>query len=410
MGNNIYENDGLSRSFFCHSLLRMVQRENKNYDGLFISINGAYGCGKTTCLDFIKKEFKADNENKYLIINFDAWNNNFYDNSLISILNEISNALNNSDLIDLKAEFVSASKSIGKLLLGAGKRLIKDKIGIDFDDLQEENIFENLNLYNKSIETIQNQLKAVISKGYQIIVLVDELDRCLPTKVINVLESLYKLLKIKGITTILAIDREQIEQTILTIFGDATNTQGYLARFLDFEFEVPGNTQNAYIKTKANWITDSTLTILDIFKFELREKLKIINELVLNDNIDETNWFAIDLYVILLCLKRKNERLFKSLPRKFKRDQLEIPKLKNTSYYAFDEYLKSKNIYEKIYDGKSFKIYVLYMFYELLEIDEKEIKTYLNNNDLDWQTIKNKMIHNREFLPTMLNNIDMLYT
>ncbi len=407
---NIYENDGLSRSFFCHSLLRVVQRENNNHNGLFISINGAYGCGKTTCLDFIKKEFETDKENKNLVIYFDAWNNNFYDNSLISILNEISNALNKNDLVDLKAEFINASKSVGKLLLGAGKRFIKDKIGIDFDDLQEDNIFDDLNLYNKNIETIQNQLKAIISKGYQIIVLVDELDRCLPTKVINVLESLYKLLKIKGIATILAIDREQIEQTILTIFGDSTNTQGYLARFLDFEFEVPNNTQNSYLKTKANWIADSTLTILDIFKFELREKLKIINELVLNDNLDETNWFAVDLYVILLCLKRKNERLFKSLPRKFKRDQLEIPKLENTSYYVFNEYLKNKKIYEKIYDGKNFKIYVLSMFYELLEIDEKEIKAYLNNNNLDWQTIKNKMIHNREFLPTMLNNIDMLYT
>ena len=409
MEQNIYESDGLKMNFFCHSVLRVVQREINNHDGLFVSLNGTYGCGKTTCLGYIKKEFEADKENKYIIVSYDAWNNNFYDNSMISILNEISKTLNEIDLLDLKEEFIITSRNIGKLLLGAGKRFVKDKIGLDFDDLQEENIFNDLELYNKSIDTIQHQLKRIVEKGYQIIILVDELDRCLPTKVINVLESLYKLLKIKGIATLLAIDREQIEQTILTIFGNATNTQGYLARFIDYEFEVPRNMQNAFLKTKVNWITDSSLTILDVFKFELREKLKIINELVLNDNLDESNWFAVDLYIILLCLKRKNENLFRSLPREYKINQVELPQFKNTSFYAFNEYLKSKNIFDKMYDGKSFQIYILYMFYELFDLDEKEIETYLNNNGLDWVTIKNKMICNREFLPTMLKNIDMLY-
>lgn len=411
MEQNIYKSDGLNRSFFCNSVIKVVQREIENHNGLFITLNGAYGCGKTTCLEFIEKEFRANKDNKYIVVPYDSWSNNYYDNSIISILYSLSNAILENDLLAFKTEFVSASKRIGKLLLGAGKRFIKEKTGLDFDDLKEENIFENLELYNKSIETIKEQLKSIINKGYKIIVLVDELDRCLPSKVINVLESLYKILNIKGIATILAIDRAQIEQTILSIFGESTNTQGYLARFIDFEFEVPGNTQKEFLRTKAHWLSESALTILNIFKFELREKLKIINELILNDNnLDENNEFMVNLFLILLCIKRKNEQLFKGLPRKSIRYQAEKIKLVNTKFYAFNEYLKSKNLFETIYDGNDFQIFLLYMFNELLYVDENEIKEYLKNNNLDWATIKKEIAQDREFLPTMLYCIDNLYT
>lgn len=311
---DIYKNDGLKREFFCKSVVKAISKDMNNHNGLFVTLNGGYGSGKTTCLEFIEKEFSKLKTDKFCIIKYNAWQFDFYDNSLISLISAIEDSINDTKLQTLKSKIIKCGQKIFRLMLGAGKNYVKNKTGIDLDDANKPTIFDDIHNYNNAITELQEALSEIVKAGYKIIVIVDELDRCLPYKVIKVLENLYRILSINGIATIIAVDKNQLEQTIMQIFGKEINIQGYLTRFIDYDFEVPNNTQNEYLKEKYFWIPMDAFKVLDLFNFQLREKLKIISEMELNDNIDDSE-FQIITYTILLSTKRDNPKLYKILPR-----------------------------------------------------------------------------------------------
>ena len=78
------------------------------------------------------------------------------------------------------------------------------------------------------------------------ILVVDELDRCLPEYAIKVLERLHHVFSgIANVQIILAIDKQQLENTVTQIYGKSIDMQRYLAKFIDFEIKLsPGKVSN----------------------------------------------------------------------------------------------------------------------------------------------------------------------
>ena len=71
--------DKLKREKFLNDLFRMFENfGNHNGHGLTMVINGKYGSGKSTLLGFIEEQNAVDN--KFDIIKYDAWENNFFEN------------------------------------------------------------------------------------------------------------------------------------------------------------------------------------------------------------------------------------------------------------------------------------------------------------------------------------------
>lgn len=404
---DIYKNDGLKREFFCKSVVKAISKDMNNHNGLFVTLNGGYGSGKTTCLEFIEKEFSKLKTDKFCIIKYNAWQFDFYDNSLISLISAIEDSINDTKLQTLKSKIIKCGQTIFRLVFGAGKNYIKGKTGIDLDDANKQTIFDDIHNYNNAITELQEALSEIVKAGYKIIVIVDELDRCLPYKVIKVLENLYRILSINGIATIIAVDKNQLEQTIMQIFGKEINIQGYLTRFIDYDFEVPNNTQNEYLKEKYFWIPMDAFKVLDLFNFQLREKLKIISEMELNDNIDDSE-FQIITYTILLSTKRDNPKLYKILPRTIYSYSNKTKKIEDTIFYKFNEYIKGLGIYDELEDAKAYQIYLLGLFGELIEIDINELKAYTRIDQLNQATLASRIAPNRDILTNMIKFIDTI--
>ena len=81
--------DKLKREKFLNDLFRMFENfGNHNGHGLTMVINGKYGSGKSTLLGFIEERNLVDN--KFDIIKYDAWENNFFENPMMPILYTIS--------------------------------------------------------------------------------------------------------------------------------------------------------------------------------------------------------------------------------------------------------------------------------------------------------------------------------
>ncbi len=99
-------------------------------------------------------------------------------------------------------------------------------------------------LFKKTLTSTRDKL-AEISKEKNIILIVDELDRCLPSYAIKVLERLHHLFEgIDNIIVIISIDKKQLEHSIQQIYGKEIDIDKYLKKFISFSLVLDEGTIN----------------------------------------------------------------------------------------------------------------------------------------------------------------------
>ena len=103
--------------------------------------------------------------------------------------------------------------------------------------------------FKKAIDKVRRQM-SILSESATLLIVVDELDRCLPEYAIKVLERLHHLFYgIENTIVLAALDGEQLGHTVERIFGEGTNCREYLRKFLDFEVMVDvGIVQGDFLK------------------------------------------------------------------------------------------------------------------------------------------------------------------
>ena len=84
------------------------------------------------------------------------------------------------------------------------------------------------------------------NKQTKLIVLVDEIDRCLPDEQLKILERLHHLFDIKNCTVIVAMNQVCIAKTVNTIYG--IDGYEYLRKFFDFTYKLE-TSASEYLKS-----------------------------------------------------------------------------------------------------------------------------------------------------------------
>lgn len=413
--------DKLQRKEFVSDLFNIFDNFG-NYDdgGLTIAINGKYGSGKSTLLNFIIEE--NNNENKYHIVKYDAWQNNIFDNPLIPILYSLNSLNKNSNKIKECAKNVI--KSLPKIIVNT----LSNIHGVDLSALvTNENIFDDYKKYTEIIDKYKNNL-ADFCKEKKIILLIDELDRCLPQYQIKVLETLYNIFNIPNLILVIALDKSQLEHSIKQIFGNQENTSGYLSKFIQYEIDLPENNSNKYLESLLTFnckypeIREICATMFDKANISIRSSLQIVKELNLICNGKRENGQPIDYifwYPLFVCLvliiKKQNREIYKKyfyedLPNK---NLLKLP-LEQTKYYDFLSDINHSPI-EKIIKyfispnmNFAFIIYFINYFHTASHITMESLKQYTGYSEERIRAILNDwdfQLWNRYEFNTTLSKI-----
>ena len=227
--------DYLFRQPYIDLLKSIIANQSNNPSGYSFAIDGEWGCGKT----WILNELETQLDNSYLIFHYNAWENDFYDELLVAILSviisEIEKIYKKEQIIEgINAELAATSLFLLKnLAISFVNKTVQNKIGIDFrdvvDDLKDiknakselKNIEKQVDMFlplKKGIETIKKQLSE-FSKHAAIVLIVDELDRCLPEYAIKVLERLHHICNDLPVIQILAINKKDLSFGIAKVFG-----------------------------------------------------------------------------------------------------------------------------------------------------------------------------------------------
>lgn len=246
--------DLLDRKAFVARLIDVVEILSENRKNASFAVNGAWGVGKTFVLNRFEEEIakyplEKDGPRKYLVFHYDCWKYDYYEEPLIALVAALT------DSIDKQTNFISADKRttfkvVLKEIIAGLVEVGSVKTGFDIkkifetiksarnkatQEIADSHDFDVYFSFNCILEKLRAAIKD-LAEEQTILLVVDELDRCLPEYTITVLERLHHVLEgIPNVQTIISIDKEQLECTVRQIYGCNTNAKRYLEKFISFE-------------------------------------------------------------------------------------------------------------------------------------------------------------------------------
>lgn len=256
--------DLLSRDQFVSIVSNIVDSKIKQKEGYSFAIDGEWGCGKTTVLDILEEHLK----HKYLVVRYNCWKYDFYEEPLIALLSEFAKAINSEQAFDFEEYEKKVWGVAGKMCSSVVSKLIQTETGLDIRTAVKYVNSIRSNVKQKRIkikdvndklpiefliEQIQNDLATLSSfENRGIVLMVDELDRCLPDYAIRVLERLHHFCDNTRIIQILAINKKEMSGSIAKAFGypnaepDKVEyfASHYMQKFIDMTLSLNNGTIN----------------------------------------------------------------------------------------------------------------------------------------------------------------------
>ena len=135
--------------------------------------------------------------------------------------------------------------------------------------------------FKKTLDFTRDQIRE-LSKNKTVLLVVDELDRCMPEYAIKVLERLHHMFEgLDNVIVLLAIDSTQLEHSVKEIYGEQVDTERYLRKFISFRVKLDtGKVQNQILDNYGYYF----------YKFEnLEECCPIVLKLIELSGIDIRN-------------------------------------------------------------------------------------------------------------------------
>ncbi|MBP5402030.1 MAG: AAA family ATPase [Treponema sp.] len=228
--------DYLSRQPYLDLLKSIIANQKENQTGYSFAIDGEWGSGKTWILQELEKQLLEEKDNKFLIFHYNAWENDFYDEPLVAILSVMIEKLNEvtsqKSLYEATVDELLKQVSTDLLTLVGGvskslikvdmEQIIKRKKGLlkrikQDTKLSSQEINPMIPLKNTLSRVRENILK--LAGKVNILIIVDELDRCLPEYAIKVLERLHHVCNEMPVIEILAINKKELAYGISKVFG-----------------------------------------------------------------------------------------------------------------------------------------------------------------------------------------------
>lgn len=256
--------DVLNRQDFIDNLVRVTRQLADNHKGCTFAIDGKWGIGKTYILDAFEDQiglFQDPNAagDRYAVFRYNCWQYDYYDEPAVAIIAAIRNAVKEYQKLlpnappEIKAMFEIA-KDLGADFIS---NVIETKFGWNpkqaiesakkYKDLRKLFTNEDKETHNYDsffeFKTVLNKAKKQLeemAKDKPIIILVDELDRCMPEYAIKVLERLHHLFENQSnIVVILAYDQSRLDNAIQSIYGiQEPDVPHFMKKFISFSLHL----------------------------------------------------------------------------------------------------------------------------------------------------------------------------
>ncbi|NQY00415.1 MAG: ATPase [Flavobacteriaceae bacterium] len=283
--DNETEHDYLNFGSVAKTVSQVI--EDANEKPVSIGVSGAWGIGKSSMIKLIRNELKksdesqSSGENKYVFVEFNAWLYQGYDDARAALIEVVASTLlkeaearqtgldKAKDLL-VRVDWFRAIKmtantaiSLGLVLppvglvielIDTGERLVHGDV--DQSDLQmAEDVAQKVSGNAKSlispkrittppqkIEALRQSFEETLQDmGVTLVVLIDDLDRCLPETTISTLEAIRLLLFLKHTAFVIAADDQMIKHAVKRHFQGIEDeiVTNYFDKLIQVPIRVP---------------------------------------------------------------------------------------------------------------------------------------------------------------------------
>ena len=251
---------------YVEAIVEAIRGGSRNASRFTIGLFGPWGSGKSSILQAIKRELESEassgNDADLGVVYFDAWRYEKTNGVSLALLTEmwrtVAQLRSNASAAGYQAwsEIGAAVKGliagtsiemgnpIGKITW-SGKEYQRPDEVVPRSGLSRNP--EELSLFN-SYDMLQEELS---KHNKRLVVLVDDLDRCLPENVMNVLESVNTFMDVEGIVFVMALDRDYLIQAIEHYYSSDGNSRVNAAKFLEKIIQIPFSIPTADFGTEA---------------------------------------------------------------------------------------------------------------------------------------------------------------
>lgn len=236
---------------FLESLLNRPVIKDKP-DIQMIALYGEWGSGKTSLMQYVKSQLDA--KNSFKTIFFPAWEMEKDDNLSLSLLEAIIESEKGLDKTDIKDALLAIGKGIGKgLSAKIGPINLNFKEVIQSVEDYNTSLTEDSSL--KRIQSFQEKYRdlevAVLnkSKKEKLIVFIDDLDRCEPENVLDLLSVIKSFFKLGNQTVfICGFDEKAVDEAVKVKYNKVVKSGEYMEKIFDISFEMPKPNINKMIR------------------------------------------------------------------------------------------------------------------------------------------------------------------
>ena len=224
--------DKIGREVLVDKICGLVDSLKKD-SNFCLAINGAWGSGKSFVLGLIEE--RLSKKEKYILIKYDAWENTFYSDPLLAILSCVIDGIEGKlYLVERREEKVKkAVKAGANALAKLSSKIAKLKTAIDgikeiiksFHNPIDTAALSDFKSYQRLLRDTKEILNEVTQAGEyreqqtKLIILVDEIDRCLPDEQLKILERLHHLFDLKNCAVIVTMNQSCVAKTVQTVYG-----------------------------------------------------------------------------------------------------------------------------------------------------------------------------------------------
>jgi energy-coupling factor transporter ATP-binding protein EcfA2 len=228
--DNPAEIPGLSFDDYAAALAEMIVHSRAEFA---VGIFGSWGSGKTTLMRAINRILAADDS--VVTVWFTAWRYEKDPHLIVPLLDVLREAL------DERAEATSgwahnaavAVARAGRAFL-AGLTLSAGVPGVqaDFEPGKMIDAIKGrddnpgpLSFYHAGFVMLRDAIRGLSANGTRrVVVFVDDLDRCLPSNALDVLESMKLFFDVEGCVFVVGLDQEIAEKAVAVKYGTADDT------------------------------------------------------------------------------------------------------------------------------------------------------------------------------------------
>jgi predicted KAP-like P-loop ATPase len=254
----------------------IVQAEQKP---ISIGLSGAWGVGKSSMIKLARKALEARSDRKFLFVEFNAWLYQGYDDVRAALLEVIARAIKEEAQsqhtgVDKAANLLKRVNWLRVAKLGAGTAasmffglppvgLIGEILSLgktvaagnvdpeaikQMEKTGSEVLSEAAGLIRdrqntsppQEIQAIRTAFEEALSElGITLVVLIDDLDRCLPETTISALEAIRLFLFLKNTAFVIAADNGMIKHAVRSHFNFDGIDESYITSYFDKLIQVP---------------------------------------------------------------------------------------------------------------------------------------------------------------------------